>query len=100
MELDLQKVADLITANVISTTKRVLTAEEAARYMGITRSYLYKLTMQNKIPYSKPLGKMVYFDREELEHWLLANRIETADEISEAAQRYCSTMKGKKGGHQ
>ena len=74
MEKDLKQVADLITANIISTQKEVLTSDEAARYMGISKSYLYKLTMKQEIPHYKPMGKMVYFNRVELENWLQSNR--------------------------
>ena len=91
---ELQMLADMISANISLNTKEVLTADEAAKYMGVSRSYLYKLTMQQKIPYSKPLGKMCYFNRVELETWLLRNRVATADELKDRAQAYC----GKKGG--
>ena len=57
MSEELKQVADLITANTIFTTKEVLTSDEAARYLGISKSYLYKLTMQQKIPHYKPMGK-------------------------------------------
>lgn len=80
MTEDLKKVADLITANIISTQKEVLTSDEAARYMGISKSYLYKLTMRQQIPHYKPMGKMCYFNREELESWLQSNRIATNEE--------------------
>ena len=92
----LQKVADLITANTIFTTKEVLTSDEAAKYLGISKSYLYKLTMQQKIPHYKPMGKMCYFNRQELEAWLQANRIATAEEIEQKAQAYCLQKKGGK----
>lgn len=98
---ELQRVADLITANIIHTTKEVLTADEAARYMGVSKSYLYKLTMQGKVPFSKPLGKMCYFNRLELEAWLMSNRQSTIDEISDKALSYCAhtrTNLKKKGG--
>ena len=94
MEEMLQKLSDLISEKTIICSKSVLTLDEACRFMGVSRSYLYKLTMQQKIPYSKPLGKMCYFNRVELEQWLLRNRVATADEISDRAQAYC----GKKGG--
>lgn len=84
--------ADLVTANIINCTKEVLTSDEAARYMGIKKSYLYKLTMRQEIPHYKPLGKMCYFNRVELEQWLQSNRVATADELSQKAQAYC--MKG------
>lgn len=89
MSEELKQVADLITANTIFCTKEVLTSDEAARYLGISKSYLYKLTMQQKIPHYKPMGKMCYFNREELEQWLQTNRVATDEEISQQAQQYC-----------
>ena len=91
---EFQKVADLITANTIFSTKEVLTSDEAAKYMGISKSYLYKLTMRQQIPHYKPMGKMCYFNRAELEKWLQSNRVSTSTEINQQAQAYCM----KKGG--
>ena len=88
--------ADLITANIISTTKEVLTSDEAARYMGVSKSYLYKLTMTQKIPHYKPMGKMCYFNRLELEKWLQGNRVSTTNEINQRAQSYCMRKGGVK----
>ena len=91
---DLQKVVELVADKTIFCTKEVLTSDEAAKYMGISKSYLYKLTMKREIPHYKPMGKVVYFNRTELEEWLQSNRIATASEISQKAQAYCM----KKGG--
>ena len=90
----MKQVADLITANIINTTKEVLTSDEAAKYMGISKSYLYKLTMLRRVPHFKPTGKMCYFNRHELENWLQSNRIATDEAIASEAQSYC--MKGGK----
>ena len=97
---ELRQVADLITANIISTTKAVLTANEAAKYMGISKSTLYKMTMRKQIPHSKPNGKVCYFDRLELERWLMSNRQATSDELQDRAQAYCAHTRtyNKKGG--
>lgn len=95
MAEDLKQVADLITANTIFCTKEVLTSDEASRYMGVSKSYLYKLTMRGQIPHYKPMGKMCYFNRLELEEWLQSNRIATDSEISQQAQAYC--MKRRSG---
>jgi excisionase family DNA binding protein len=94
MQEDMKQVADLITANIINTTKEVLTSDEAAKYMGISKSYLYKLTMLRRVPHFKPTGKMCYFNRHELENWLQSNRIATDEAIASEAQSYC--MKGGK----
>lgn len=94
MEADLKQVAELVTENTIFTTKEVLTSDEAARYMGISKSYLYKLTMRQEIPFFRPMGKMCYFNRLELEQWLQRNRVATSSEITQQAKAYCM----KKGG--
>ncbi len=78
----------------IFCTKEVLTSDEAARYMGISKSYLYKLTMRAAIPCYKPMGKMVFFNRQELESWLQSNRAATDTELTDKANR----LMAKKGG--
>lgn len=88
------EIADIVTSNTIFCTKEVLTADEASKYMGISKSYLYKLTMKQLIPHYKPMGKMCYFNRVEVENWLQSNRVATSDEINQQAQAYCL----KKGG--
>ena len=93
MAEDLKQVAGLVTANTLFCTKEVLTSDEAAKYMGVSKSYLYKLTMKQQIPHYKPMGKMCYFNRHELEAWLQSNRIATADEINTQAQAYCMRNK-------
>ena len=94
MSEELKKVADLIAAKMSLNTKEVLTSDEAANYIGVSKAYLYKLTMGKKIPHYKPMGKMVYFNRQELELWLQANRVATDEELSQQARAYCN----KKGG--
>lgn len=71
----INEIADLLTARTLFATKEVLTSEETARYLGISRSYLYKLTMRREIPHYKPMGKMCYFNRREIEAWLQSNRV-------------------------
>ena len=90
----LKEITDLVTARTLFATKEVLTSEETALYLGISKSYLYKLTMRREIPHYKPLGKMCYFNRQEIEAWLQTNRVATATEISDKAANYCN----RKGG--
>lgn len=73
-------------------TKKVLSFEEAVQFTGLSKSYLYKLTSQQRIPHYKPSGKLIYFERNELERWLMQNRVSTTDEIESKVQSYC--MKG------
>lgn len=79
-----------------TVSKKVLTFEEAANYMGMSKSCLYKMTSQKLISHYKPNGKMIFFDREELEAYLLSVRVKPQTEIEEAASTYVVT--GKHGG--
>jgi len=87
MKKEWQEVADLITDNTLFCQKAIWTAEETARYMGISKSYLYKLTMRGEMPHYKPMGKMCYFNRAEVEQWLQSNRCATTTEIADKANK-------------
>ena len=74
-------------------SKNVLTFDEAVLFTGLAKSYLYKLTASGKIPHYKPSGKLIYFDRTELEQWMLRNPVKTAEEIEQQAIDYCHTKR-------
>lgn len=87
MPEELKQVADLISANIIGTQKEVLTSDEAARYLGVSKSCLYKWTMSRQIPhYKSPTGKMCFFNRKEIEAWMQSQRVATNDELEQQAQ--------------
>jgi hypothetical protein len=51
------------------------------------------MSMTKTVPHYKPRGKMIYFNRVELEEWLLQNRIATSDEIEAKASKYVTLDK-------
>ena len=51
----------------------MLTSGEAAKYLGVTKGFLYKLTMGKKIPYYKPFGNKNYFLRRDLDRIMQTN---------------------------
>lgn len=71
--------------SLLLTSKTVLSFTECAAYTGLSRSFLYKLTSTGGIPCYKPNGKHVYFDRKEIDLWLLSNRKATREEIEQKA---------------
>ena len=88
MSEEMKQVADLITANIISTQKEVLTSDEAARYLGVSKSCLYKWTMSRAIPHFKsPTGKMCFFNRKEIENWMQSIRVATDEELEIQARK-------------
>lgn len=68
--------------------KNVLNFNEACKYLELSQSHLYKLTSAGTIPHYKPNGKKLYFNRAELEEWLLRNRNTTQEEIDKEAANY------------
>jgi excisionase family DNA binding protein len=75
--------------------KETLNLKEAARYLNMSCSHLYKLTSAKEIPHYKPRGKQVYFERRELDKWLLQNRQTTKAEMEQAAIDYVVVKGGK-----
>lgn len=70
--------------------KAVLNFEEFCTYTGISISFAYKLTSARAIPYSQPNGKKIYFDRLEVDKWLLSNPVKSKAQL-------ISQSKTKKG---
>ena len=64
-------------------TKEVLNFNEAALFLDLSKSHLYKLTSQKRIPHFCPEGKKIYFLRTDLQSWLLRNRQEEAESVEE-----------------
>jgi len=72
--------------------KRVLNFDEACQYLGYKKSYVYKLTSAGVLPYSKPNGKRIYFDRILLEEWMLSNANPSLAEKMRTAKSYVRNM--------
>lgn len=56
---------------------------EAAKYLSISQSHLYKLTSQRKIPSHKPNGKYLYFFKEELDEWIRKTSSQESEDSSQ-----------------
>ncbi len=65
--------------------KTLLNFNDAAHYLDISPSHLYKLTSAKQIPHFCPQGKKLYFKRTELDDWLQRNRQSTSEELANQA---------------
>lgn len=65
--------------------KSILNVEELADYTGFKKSYIYKLVHSNSIPYSKPNGKVLFFERSRIDEWLLSNSSKSKQELEQEA---------------
>jgi len=51
--------------------EKILDAEKAKDFLGVSKAHLYRLTHEKKIKYFKPGGKKIYFRKCDLEEYLL-----------------------------
>ncbi len=68
--------------------KEVLSFNEAVQHLDVSPSHLYKLTSTGNIPAYKPNGKKLYFNRRELDAWLLSNGTGSKMEVEQQAADY------------
>jgi len=66
---------------------------QAAEYVSLSKSAIYKKTSERNIPHFKQ-GKKLYFKRSELDDWLTSLKISTHAEIEKQADDYI-IKKGK-----
>tara|TARA_B110000503_G_C6931266_1_gene322908 strand:- start:132 stop:425 length:294 start_codon:yes stop_codon:yes gene_type:complete len=78
---------------LLTSQKTVLNFDEVAAYTGLSKSYLYKLTCSGGIPCYKPQGKHIYFNKLEIDQWLLQNRKATTREIESQASTFVTLKK-------
>lgn len=66
--------------NLCFTSKEVLNLEEAALFLGISRSMIYKMTHAGDLPFYKPAGKLIFFEKVHLLEWVRQNKVKSNDE--------------------
>jgi excisionase family DNA binding protein len=74
----IEEIIKLLSANE-QINKRIFTLPEAALFMSMSRSQLYKLTSSRQIEHYCPRGKQIFFTREALEKHMLQNKVPTRD---------------------
>jgi excisionase family DNA binding protein len=74
--------------------REYLNFAEAAEFLGITKSTLYKMTHKKLIPYYKPTGKYIYFSAEDLRQFVKRGKISAAWEVEESAEQYLHNRMG------
>ena len=55
--------------------KGTFTVEDAALYLGITPSHLYKLVRKYDIPHSRPTNGRIFFNKEDLDKWIKSRMV-------------------------
>ncbi|WP_417886694.1 helix-turn-helix transcriptional regulator [Zunongwangia sp.] len=91
-QLILEKL-DRLEKLIVGSSKEILTVEDLINYTGYKQSYIYKLVHKNVIPFSKPNGKTLFFEKSEIDTWLLQNKSQSISQIEDKAQDYINTRK-------
>ncbi|SNB12281.1 putative excisionase [Flavobacterium psychrophilum] len=69
-------------------SKEVLTLEEAAEYLQLSKSCLYKMTSNKEISHYVPGGKKIYFRRTELDNWVFNSKVTPSSEFDKEIENY------------
>lgn len=77
--------------NIFLCQKEIFNLDEAAMYIGVSKSNLYKMTASRKIPHYKPAGRYIYFERSELDKWIREGAVKTEEQLSDQANAYTLT---------
>lgn len=74
------------------SANELINLEEAARFLGLKKSYLYKLTSTKQIPFYKYGGRVIAFDPAALQAWRAARLQYVPTQAEQAAQAaaYCA----------
>jgi excisionase family DNA binding protein len=75
------------------TEKKVMNFKDLAAYTGLSESYLYRLTSRGILPGSRPFGKCLFFDKDEIDKILMGNKSLTAEETDRKAETFLSMKK-------
>ena len=88
IEKNVAKKMEDIGANGYLLEKNVLSIDDVVMLTGLSKGYIYKLTSGRQMPFYKPNGKLMYFDKKEVEEWMKQNRVETSAETEQRALSY------------
>ena len=87
-EKGIKKQLDRIELYTMLAAKNVLNSTEAAFILGMTPQGVRQKVRDREIAAYKPNQNRLYFQKKDLEHWMLQNRRKTTEELEQAANRH------------
>ena len=73
---------------VTEERQQMLTIEEAAKYLSLSKHTIYKMTAEHQIRFYKPSGKRIYFDVADLTEWMKSRMVKSNAETDMEATNY------------
>tara|TARA_R110002072_G_scaffold37715_18_gene109966 strand:- start:6927 stop:7214 length:288 start_codon:yes stop_codon:yes gene_type:complete len=89
----IKEVLSEILESLKQKDKSIYTFQEGCNYCGISPSSMYKHTSANRIRHFKPQGKLIYFQKEDLDNFMLRNPQSTIEEQQDIAASYSLNRK-------
>lgn len=84
MKMNIEERLERIERMVAIGFKKVLNVTDVALLLGVSESRVRHLVAAKEIPHYKPNGR-IYFDKEDIENYLLRNRRPSKAELESAA---------------
>lgn len=84
---------DSLNVTLMKVANKPLTFEEAAKYLNVSDSFLYKATYRNLIPFYQPGGKKIYFKIEDLDNYIFRNRVKSKKELEDETADFIHKQK-------
>jgi excisionase family DNA binding protein len=81
MDAELNKRLKNIEKMTVLAAKRMLSVKDVSLLTGFAESYVRKLVEESRLPHYRPTGKMIFFDREEIDSFLRTNRVPSTSEL-------------------
>lgn len=72
--------------------KDFLTVDDAAQYLNLSKSTIYKMTSRGEIPFYKPNSKTLFLKREEVNDWIQGRKHLSENELIQIAERYAQQL--------
>ncbi|MDX1943187.1 MAG: helix-turn-helix domain-containing protein [Saprospiraceae bacterium] len=73
--------------------KNVMDINAFCAYTGLSKQTVYRKTASGEIPHSKR-GKRLYFDKKEIDEWLMANKV-SPERMEDKTEQYFSNKRGQ-----
>lgn len=87
-------IAESVSEQTEENQKQMLTIEETAKFLSVSKHTVYKMTAEHRVRFYKPTGKRIYFDVADLLEWMKSRMVKSNAETDADATNY--VMFGKR----
>tara|TARA_Y100000815_G_scaffold275595_1_gene315066 strand:+ start:12555 stop:12857 length:303 start_codon:yes stop_codon:yes gene_type:complete len=91
----IQAIEKILSSKFVNIQNEYLDVQDTCLFLGISKSTLYKINFEKKIPYYKANGaKKVYYKKSDLIAYITQNRLKSKAEIEAEARQFSNKGKG------